>query len=70
MVFICEDSDGILYVHRGETGGIEMAGNPNSPSYRRSLCYQSKESALREKDSNENRDDMGNYILNGEYVGI
>jgi hypothetical protein len=70
MVFIREEIDGVLYVHRGESAYINFADTSSSNRQPQIASSQYKEGPLQEETSNKIQDEMGHYIVNGQYSGI
>jgi hypothetical protein len=70
MVFIREEIDGVLYVHRGESAHMKFADTSSSIRQPQITSSQYKEGPLQVESSNKNQDEMGHYIVNGQYTGI
>jgi len=67
MVFITEDKDGVLFVHRGETGRIYTDNHPSPKGSVEDILYDNRTSMLTNRNSNVQCDSSGNIILAGEY---
>jgi hypothetical protein len=70
MVFITEEKEGILYVHRGETGRIYTDNHPSPKGGVEDILYHNRTSMLTNRNSNVQEDSSGNIILAGEYSAM
>jgi len=70
MVFITEDKDGVLFVHRGETGRIYTDNHPSPKGSVEDILYDNRTSMLTNRNSNVQCDGSGNIILAGEYRAL
>lgn len=70
MVFITEDKDGVLFVHRGQTGRIYTDNHPSPKGNIENILYHNRTSMLTNRNSNVQGDSSGNIILAGEYSAL
>ena len=70
MVRVTEEKDGILFVHRGETGRIYTDNHPSSKGNVADILHRDRTSMLMDQSSNVQKDSNGNIILAGKYAAM
>ena len=70
MVFITEEKDGIVFVHRGDSGRIYTDNHPSPKGTVADILHRNRTSMLMPQNSNVQEDSHGNIILAGKYAAM